>query len=137
MSRYVDENGFPYDDCEVEQTLTDNEIIKALECCRCDDGDLSNCEDCPLVECKNIFVCHSKLSTNALDLINRQKAEISVKNKLLDIAEAKFEKIRAEAYKEFVEELKATGAGGLDYVTASYKKLDILVEKLIEKETNK
>ena len=49
--------------------MTDNEIIKALECCmngRCDD-------DCPFRETREN--CHN-LDNLILDLINRQKAEI-------------------------------------------------------------
>mgnify|MGYP003520110880 CR=1 FL=1 len=49
--------------------MTDNEIIKAAECCVFGES----CEGCPLEfkDCANIDV--SKLT---LDLINRQKAEI-------------------------------------------------------------
>lgn len=48
--------------------MTDIEIIKALECCACSDG----CENCPYSkQCDGV-----EQITNALDLINRQKAEI-------------------------------------------------------------
>lgn len=49
--------------------MTDNEIIKALECCQ------KNvlCEQCPLNEKSS---CINKLSTYALDFIARQQAEI-------------------------------------------------------------
>ena len=52
--------------------MTDNEIIKALECCRdC------NCEECP---CCRIILgvthCTEIDQEEILDLINRQKAEI-------------------------------------------------------------
>ena len=54
--------------------MTDNEIIKALECCA-KGGHCSGC--CPYddddVDCNN---CTSRLTSDALDLINRQKAEI-------------------------------------------------------------
>ena len=47
--------------------MTDEQIIKALECCKHDD-----CDNCP-----NCFGnCESNLATHSLDLINRQKAEI-------------------------------------------------------------
>jgi hypothetical protein len=49
--------------------MTDNEIIKALECC---DGTLAGCAECP--NYKNRFCC--TIEKDALDLINRQKAEI-------------------------------------------------------------
>ena len=45
--------------------MTYEQIIKALECCRD-----NNCNECPIEGCTdNIF-------RNALDLINRQRAEI-------------------------------------------------------------
>ena len=53
--------------------MTDNEIIKALECC-------SKNEPCNICSYdkkeKDEFVCCSKLMLDAFDLINRQKAEI-------------------------------------------------------------
>ena len=44
--------------------------------------------------------------TEVFDEFEEQQAEISVKNKLLDIAEEKFKIIKAEAVKEFAERLK-------------------------------
>ena len=49
--------------------MTDKEIIKALECC----ADLFDCISCP---CKDFCGDLGKLQQNALDLINRQQAEI-------------------------------------------------------------
>ena len=60
--------------------MTDNEIIKALECCT--DIDLDSCEKCPIrIECYNNTIDIKKA---ALDLINRQKAEIERLNKEVD-----------------------------------------------------
>ena len=57
-----------------ERKYTDEEVIKALECCS---KPYCNNNDCPLHEHTiNTKDCITKLSTNALDLINRQKAEI-------------------------------------------------------------
>ena len=54
--------------------MTDNEIIKALECCAV--HGLLKCEKCPK---KNEGVtCMYALSNDALDLIKRQKAENEV-----------------------------------------------------------
>ena len=55
--------------------MTDNEIIKALECCSnsCDDG-FAKCDECPRFE--EGSGCTLRTMKNALDLINRQKAEI-------------------------------------------------------------
>ncbi len=47
--------------------MTDNEIIKALECCKKDD-----CDNCP----NDFGNCYANLSGYSLDLINRQQAEI-------------------------------------------------------------
>ena len=52
--------------------MTDAEIIKALGCCVTDDYDES-CVKCPARKHKG---CDYTLHKNALDLINRQKAEI-------------------------------------------------------------
>lgn len=90
--------------------MTDNEIIKALECC-----DKNNCFCCPY---RMDNVCISNLRNDALDLINRQKAEINRwesecgKQSVLwrshfeSIFETAKETIRAEAIKEFAERLK-------------------------------
>lgn len=52
--------------------MTDNEIIKALECCTFKGG----CLDCPLYVPEQTGSCVKRVFINALDLINRQKAEI-------------------------------------------------------------
>lgn len=53
--------------------MTDNEIIKALECCSHRNVDLP-CEGCPAYSIAQM--CMEDLMSDALDLINRQKAEI-------------------------------------------------------------
>jgi len=73
--------------------MTDNEIINNIIWCL----DPKNaCADCPYYELRKSLDCVSSLFRDTLDLINRQKAEIKVKNKLLDIAEKKFKKYDAE-----------------------------------------
>lgn len=47
--------------------MNDNEIIKALECCKKDD-----CDNCP----NDFGNRYSNLAGYALEIINRQKAEI-------------------------------------------------------------
>lgn len=55
--------------------MTDNEIIKALECHM--SKSLDDCEKCPLYAQKNVFYsCRRDLCESSLDLINRQKEEI-------------------------------------------------------------
>ena len=59
--------------------MTDNEIIKALECCT--DESYENCNECPYsidtLSCERI-----KLLEDSLDLINRKQAEIERLNKV-------------------------------------------------------
>ncbi len=84
--------------------MSDNDIIKALECCSV--HGLLKCEKCPK---KNEGVtCMYALSKDALNLINRQQAEIerlNIRNKALAAItknyDWKFVKAKSEAIKEF------------------------------------
>ena len=83
--------------------MTDEQIIKALECC----SD-SNCHECPIEGCTD------DIFGNALDLINRQKAENeSLKVDLakcsikLDNLYKTADEIKSKAIKEFVKRLKS------------------------------
>lgn len=92
--------------------MTDNEIIKALECCS------KNC--CNYKEClysDNELDCVETLTMDALDLINRQKAEIEKLNKQVFYVPARangksmlvrmtLKSIADEAIKKFAEKLK-------------------------------
>ena len=53
--------------------MTDNEIIKTLECCT-----TNSCNGCPIDELKLLGTgnCISIILTEALDYIKRQKAEV-------------------------------------------------------------
>ena len=51
--------------------MTDDEIIKALECCCF--TDIKACEECPLY---HTFDCSFVIIDKTLDLVNRQNAEI-------------------------------------------------------------
>lgn len=89
--------------------MTDNEIIKALECCMDGTGRI-NCENCPLTN----EYCRKELPRLALDLINRQQKDIDDLCKVLGRAyqencflEASRKSVRTEAIKEFAERLKA------------------------------
>ena len=116
--------------------MTDNEIIKALECCYTS----YDCEDCP-------YYCSDKdcpdLLMNALDLINRQKAEIE---KLLDynenlqtantalsneILETKSEAIK-EFAERFVNEKCAYCTVDTDEMVFFKKDIDNLVKEMTE-----
>ena len=109
--------------------MTDNEIIKALECCT--DIDLDSCEKCPIrIECYNNTI---DIKKDALDLIKRLQAEneknetiIRFADKTISTQKAENERLngdliiertrrenavnayheaKAEAYKEFAEEI--------------------------------
>ncbi len=56
-----------------DKNFTDEEIIKALECCTKVVSGVRKCEKCPLY---TKFQCLYAIKVYALDLINRQKAEI-------------------------------------------------------------
>ena len=90
--------------------MTDNEIIKALECCT--DESYENCNECPYstdtLSCERL-----KLLEDSLDLINRLKAEIARLNKvcqanqqLINGLNKSYFLAKAKAYKEFAERLE-------------------------------
>ena len=105
--------------------MTDNEIIKALECCT---GDFDGCASCPLYDhcCDRGY----KLIYYALDLINRQKAEIERLNgcvksedEVRTIAEtviqSRIKTIRTETVKDFMKMLtKVWGHYPLNFMTS-------------------
>lgn len=80
--------------------MTDNEIIKALECCSTG----KSCYDvCPFDDKFGITSCTKKLSNAALDLINRQKDKIKefdekliIQQGLIDYQKAEIEKLKQE-----------------------------------------
>ena len=80
--------------------MSDNEIIKALECCTTD-----KCKGCPLFNVPKVKGC-MKLMENALDLINRQKAEIESLNEKERILIFQLAEEHEKAIKEFAEKLK-------------------------------
>lgn len=108
--------------------MTDNDIVKALDCC-CSHPTCRACFKCPL-EFED--ACRNNLQKYSLDLINRQAAEIKQKDTEIDILIRKKhtlrdeveelqkrivfwredldyrpKEIRAEAIKDFAERLKA------------------------------
>ena len=77
--------------------MTDNEIIKALECCN--KGD---CDNCP----NNFGNCYANLAGYALDLISRQKAEVERLKAYDEMADGYADAVEQNAIKEFAERLK-------------------------------
>ena len=91
--------------------MSDEEIMKALACC----GEPYNiCAGCPMPNnIKDDCRCGEHLANYALDIINRQQAEIErLKNEIQITKDAyimlqtKNEIIKSEAIKEFAEGLK-------------------------------
>ena len=70
--------------------MTDNEIIKTLECL-C--GNALNCRECPYSPRYKFPLCQQQVAKDALDLINCQQAEIE----------------KLQAFKSYFDELYGTG----------------------------
>lgn len=104
--------------------MTDNEIIKALESCTSQSGCFNGTKNCPLEHYHYGADCPLRLGLNALDLINRQKAEI--------------ETSRTEAIREFAEKFKSTlenldaNSPNKTYQIAMQNMLDYYVPKIID-----
>ena len=108
--------------------MTDNEIIKALECCiapKCGECSIFNNSEIRRVPGR----CIVTLEKNALDLINRQKAEIErlssfvTEERCYEIAREMIPQFvsqaRADAIKEFMEMLtKVWGHYPLNFMTS-------------------
>ena len=120
--------------------MTDNDIIKALMCHRT--NRTSTCEKCPLFLTDE---CSAELSGYALDLINRQKAEIERLNAIIEnindsIDPLPFEtdfdkamkKAKTEAIKEFAERLKIDFGHGVLGMSSVGAIIDNLVKVMTE-----
>ena len=106
--------------------MTDNEIVKGLECCRNNarEDECKYCLSCPMAHCDldedEELNCLDAVYKRALDLINRQKAEIEkyrvnnnalkraveVLKKDLDNSNAEIERL-TKANERFAEEFDA------------------------------
>ena len=86
--------------------MTDNEIIKAMQCVI---GKEMLCSECTYQKVLPFPSCRMMCAKNALDLINRQKAEIeNLKHRKteLQIRNQELQHEKSEAIKEFAERLK-------------------------------
>lgn len=90
--------------------MTDEQIIKALEYCK-----IGECDDCPFYGAKED--CEVELPEEALNLINRKKAEI----------EQEIKEIKSEAIKEFAERLCKGRVGNDPVVIATKAELDYVL----------
>lgn len=113
--------------------MTDNDIIKVLECCLnldCKKSPMEICDPCPYFHEGN---CTYLLKENALNLINRQKAEIERLEKQLDSkCDRCIARDRAEAIKEFAEKLKDSFGYGWLLGSAVKTHIDNLVKEMTE-----
>lgn len=121
--------------------MNDNDIIKALECCKIKTPPYK-CEECPLlrgVSNSCIYECKEL----AYDLINRQKAEIEGLCNKLNVSTQNVENMarsmpniakatRAEAIKEYAERLKQTRVDldGIEMVAVG--NIDAIAEGMME-----
>ncbi len=130
--------------------MTDEQIIKALECCATDDGD--DCFQCPygnIVYKPGNGGCVNRCRKDAIDLINRQKIEIeglqeriSYLEESIDCSRKEYNKLlqklqqaKSEAIKEFARELKC----GVPQETGVIrcKDIDTLVKEMTEANNEK
>ena len=113
--------------------MTDNEIIKALECCIAKENcEVISCEKCPL---EKQYECMDIMFHQTLNLINRQKAEIeSLKHRKteLQIRNQELQHEKSEAIKEFAEQVKALFIPEDDVRT----EIDNLVKEMTEENEN-
>ena len=99
--------------------MTDNEIIKAVECCI-----KNNCDLCPFCE-MDIYSCENELLAKLMSIINRQQAEIEICSEVIERQDKEIDELnkfanerldkfterydrnlKAEAIKEFAKKLK-------------------------------
>ena len=102
--------------------MTDNEIIKALECCATDKPD--DCFQCPydkMVYNPGYDGCADRCRKDALDLINRQKAENE---------ELRSDKIIAETHERNARNLFTDCVKQLEEARVEIKELKDILEKV-------
>ena len=125
--------------------MTDNEIIKALECCTTKGA---KCSDCPAFKKVDRSDC-KKYFRGAIDIINRQQAEIE---RLKECPKCIYEydgktteyciqapcsnfktveQIKSEAYKEFAEKVKANKNKLFNYIFSS-RGFDEQIDNLVK-----
>ena len=88
--------------------FTDEEVIKALENCGSTEERVTHCKGCPLYEYGS-SMCIQTVMGAALDLINRQKAEIEALTNAVDNSTKEFLKLHDvhQEQKKVIEMLKA------------------------------
>lgn len=121
--------------------MTDNEIIKAMQCVI---GNDVNCSECTYQKVLPFPSCRMICAKNALDLINRQKAENeSLKVDLakcsirLDNLYKTANEIKSEAIKDFAERLKKYAkelhiGDNISWLVLGVGRVDQLVKEMTE-----
>ena len=117
--------------------MTEKEIITALECCSTYGVSCTNCPAFVNVDRSN---CRQVLK-GAIDLINRQQAEIENLNELVvynatcaSKLQMKLVDVRAEAIKAFAEKVKANKNNLFNYIYSSRgfnEQIDNLVKEMV------
>ena len=105
-----------------------------MECCITIEG--NSCGGCPVekgcITDEGVNVLHK----HALDLINRQKAEIERYKGVIKRLENDVQTAKAEAVKEFAERLKAEVSHIPAWGSVAEKKIDNLVKEMTEEKDN-
>lgn len=115
----------------MDNKLTDNEIIKALECCISDDKGIHEaCRNCPL-QGKNVD-CPEYIRASALDLINRQKAEIERYKGVIKLLENDVKTAKDEAIKDCIRRLKQIERQKGEYGYVTLADLDKVKKEMTE-----
>ncbi len=128
--------------------MTDNEIIKALECC----GEEDKCKECPYYNKGNFKCLNYKFFKDLLDLINRQKAEVRKYKNCYeqvkwerDLFEEQCKTAKAEAIKEVTSKIEKVickntypsfdkdGKPVMVWNTDGYKEIDNIVKRIMNK----
>ena len=112
----------------MERKFTDDEIVKALECCK-----NANCCRCPF---DGETDCVHECAEVTLDLINRQKAYIEKVKPIHNSFERELECAKQEAIKEFADRLKKEVDGwyydfaNIDDTMGALRDIDRLVKEM-------
>jgi polyhydroxyalkanoate synthesis regulator phasin len=109
-----------------DHKFTDEDIVKVLECCQ-----NANCFGCPF---DGEMDCVHKSAQVILDLINRQNAEIEEQDQAIIKSLKRMGEIRAEAIKEFADELEHRLIDGGIFPAFVKNQIDCLVKEMTEGE---
>ncbi|MBQ8298149.1 MAG: hypothetical protein IJX77_10255 [Ruminococcus sp.] len=116
--------------------MTDNEIIKALECCSKTSQEIC-IKECPIFRRAG---CIDELHKVVFTLISRQKEEIERYKGVIKILENDVQTSRSETIREFAEKLKDNtlrirlGCGCHEYEVITKQGIDYLLKEMVGKD---